>query len=106
MIQAGTLNERITFQQATETRNVLGEMVPVWSDIATVWARVEGVSAREYLSAGQMDVTITHKVTIRYRSELTQKMRVIWRGRTLEIVSLLEHDNRTRHELICTETQP
>jgi hypothetical protein len=30
-------------------------------------------------------------------------MRLQWRGRTLEIVSLLEHGNRTEHELLCQE---
>lgn len=105
MIQAGQLNERIVVQQAAETRNALGEMVPVWSTFATVWAKVEGVTAREYLAAGQMEVTISHRVTLRWLSGLTQKMRILWRGRTLEIISLLEHDRRSRHELICTETQ-
>jgi hypothetical protein len=31
-------------------------------------------------------------------------MRLLWRGRTLEIMSILEHDNRSVHELICQET--
>jgi hypothetical protein len=30
-------------------------------------------------------------------------MRFAWRGRTLEISSLLEHGNRTEHEAICME---
>jgi hypothetical protein len=30
-------------------------------------------------------------------------MRLRWRGRTLEITSLLEHGNRTEHELLCVE---
>jgi hypothetical protein len=28
----------------------------------------------------------------------------VWRGRTLEIISILEHENRSIHELICQET--
>jgi hypothetical protein len=32
-------------------------------------------------------------------------MRFAWRNRTLEIVSLLEHDNRRRHEAICAENR-
>jgi hypothetical protein len=30
-------------------------------------------------------------------------MRFAWRGRTLEIASLLEHGHRTEHEAICME---
>lgn len=103
MIRPGELNDRVTVQQAIETRNALGEMVPTWEVFAVRCAKVEGVSAREYLAAGQMDVSITHRVRMRFLTGLNQKMRLIYRGRTLEIVSLLEHDNRTVHELICQE---
>jgi SPP1 family predicted phage head-tail adaptor len=103
VIRPGELNERITIQQATESRNALGEMVPTWGSFAVRWAKVEGVSAREYLAGGQMDISITHKVRMRFLAGLNQKMRILYRGRTLEIISLLEHDNRTVHELICQE---
>lgn len=103
-MDAGRLRERVTVQQAAEGRNAIGETVLSWSTFAERWASVEGVSAREALTAGQNEISITHKVQMRYLAGLTQRMRILWRGRTLEIVSLLEHDNRSRHELICQET--
>lgn len=105
MINAGRLRERVTVQIASGTTNALGETVLTWANSTAVWASVEGVSAREALAAGQQDVTISHKVQLRYLPELTQNMRFAWRNRTLEIVSLLEHDNRSRHEAICQETR-
>lgn len=104
MIDAGKLRERVTVQIASGTTNTLGETVLAWADSTSVWASVEGVSARESLAAGQQEVSITHKVRLRFLSGLTQSMRFAWRGRTLEIVSLLEHGNRTEHEAICQET--
>ena len=103
MIRPGTLNDRITVQSCTMKTNSLGESVPTWTDYATVWASVEGVSAREYLTSGQQNVYVSHRVVSRWLSGMTQAMRIIWRGRTLEIISLLEHDTRTRHEAICNE---
>ena len=103
MIDAGKLRERVTVQIASGTTNALGETVLTWANSTAVWASVEGVSAREALAAGQQDVTITHKVQLRHLPGLTQNMRFAWRNRTLEIVSLLEHDNRSRHEAICQE---
>ena len=103
MIDAGRLRERVTVQQASTTRNSLGESMLAWADWQTVWASVEGVSAREALIAGQQEVNISHRVRIRYLAGLTQQMRFVWRGRTLEIVSLLEHGNRTEHEAVCVE---
>ena len=103
MIDAGKLRERITVQIASGTTNTLGETVLTWSNSTSVWASVEGVSAREALTAGQQDVSVSHKVRLRFLPGLTQQMRFAWQGRTLEIVSLLEHGNRTEHEAICTE---
>lgn len=102
-MDAGKLRERITVQLASESRNALGETVQTWGTYATVWASVEGVSSRESLFAGQQQIAISHRVLIRYLSGLTQSMRIEWRGRTLEIVSLLEHRNRSEHELLCQE---
>jgi SPP1 family predicted phage head-tail adaptor len=103
MIDAGKLRERITVQIASGTTNALGETVLAWSNSTSVWASVDGVSAREALTAGQQDVSVTHKVRLRFLPGLTQQMRFAWRSRTLEIVSLLEHGNRSEHEAICTE---
>ena len=104
MIQAGKLRERVTVQQATENRNRLGESISTWSTFSEVWASVQGVSAREFLLAGQQQVEISHRVKMRYLTGLTPQMRLSWRGRTLEIISILEHENRSVHELICQES--
>ncbi len=104
MIDPGKLRERVTVQIASGTTNALGETVLAWSDSSAVWASVEGVSAREALLAGQQETSVTHKVRLRYLPGLTQQMRFAWRSRTLEIVSLLEHGNRSEHEAICQET--
>jgi SPP1 family predicted phage head-tail adaptor len=105
MIDAGKLRDRITVQIASGTTNALGETVLAWSNSSAVWASVEGVSAREALLAGQQETSITHRLRLRYLPGLTQQMRFAWRGRTLEIVSLLEHGNRSEHEAICQEQQ-
>ena len=102
-LDLGKMRERVTVQQATERRNSLGETTLDWATYAERWASVEGVTAREALGAGQLEVSITHRVRLRYIDGLTQQMRLLWRGRTLEIVSLLEHNNRSEHELICQE---
>lgn len=106
MIRAGDLRERVTVQIASGTTNAFGETVLAWSNSSAVWASVEGVSARESLTAGQQETTISHRVRLRYLPGLTNKMRFAWRNRTLDIVSLLEHDNRSVHEAICQEQLP
>jgi SPP1 family predicted phage head-tail adaptor len=106
MIDPGKLRERVTVQIASGATNSLGETVLTWSNSSAVWASVEGVSAREALTAGQQETTVSHRVRIRYLPGLTQAMRFAWRNRTLDIVSLLEHGNRSQHEAICQEQVP
>jgi SPP1 family predicted phage head-tail adaptor len=106
MIDAGRLRDRITVQVASGATNTLGETVLSWSNSSAVWASVEGVTARESLGLGQPEISVTHRVKMRYLPGLTQNMRFSWRNRTLEIVSLLERGNRSEHEIICQETIP
>jgi SPP1 family predicted phage head-tail adaptor len=105
MIDPGKLRERVTVQIASGTTNALGETVLTWGDSSAVWASVEGVSAREALISGQQETTVSHRVRLRYLPGLTSQHRFSWRSRTLEIVSLLEHGNRSEHEAICQEQQ-
>jgi len=103
VIDPGRLRERVTIQQATETRNRMGETTQTWGTYAERWASVEGLSGREVLLSGQQQTEVTHRVRLRYVDGMTGQMRILWRGRVLEITSLLEHNNRTEHELLCVE---
>jgi len=103
MIDPGRLRERITIQAATETRNAIGEVVQSWATFAERWASVDGLSSREVLLQGQQRTEISHRVRLRYVDGFKSTMRILWRGRVLEITSLLEHGNRSEHEALCTE---
>jgi len=59
--------------------------------------------SREALNAQQAGLSVTHKVKLRQVAGLKSSDRLIWRGRTLEIVSVLEYEQFTVHELLCEE---
>lgn len=103
MIDPGRLRERVTVQQATETRNAIGESTQAWGTYAERWASVDGIAAREFLTSGQQQTEITHRVRMRYVDGMNGTMRILWRNRVLEIASCLEHANRSEHELLCVE---
>lgn len=102
-VYAGKLNERVTIQTPRETRTTLGESYLSWDDLATVWARVEGMNSREVLQAMQANAVVSHKIHIRYREGVNHEARVIWRGRHMEIASVVERQNRTMLELLVRE---
>lgn len=103
MIRPGEMRERVRVEQPTSTTNSLGEAVMSWSTFAERWAAINGVSAGEALEGGQQETRVTHRVRMRYLEGLTQQMRLIWRGRTLHIASLLEYANRSEHVMVCEE---
>ena len=105
MIKAGKLNQRVLVQAPAESRNALGETTLAWQDEATVWGSVDGLSSREVLQAMQANVIASHKIRIRFMPTMTPHHRVVWRGKNMEIASVVEKDNRTIHELLVREVQ-
>lgn len=102
-MQPGQLRERVDIQRAAETRNALGEVTQAWSTYASRYASVMTLRSREALNAQQQGLTVTHKVRLRHVDGLKSSDRIVWRNRTLEIVSVLEFEQFTVHELLCEE---
>lgn len=74
-----------------------------WSDIATVWARVEALKGEEYFAAAQMQNSVSHRVTMRYRADLTPTHRLVFEGRILDIEAVLPDERKSRLVIMCTE---
>ncbi len=105
-MEAGKLRHRIVIQQATEAQDGYGEPGLSWSTWATVYARVEPLSGREYFNspADQTLAEVTHRITIRYRDGITPTLRVVWKGQVFDIEAVIEVESRGRElHLICRE---
>lgn len=103
MIDPGKLRERVTIQKPVERRSSIGETTLTWEDFTERWASVESLSAREFLLQGQQRTEITHRVRLRRVEGFTSVMRIVWRDRTFEIISLIDQNNRSEHEVLCVE---
>lgn len=95
-MRAGTLRHRVTIQQATETQNSYGEIVQTWTTVATVWGAIEARGMRESFTASQQFATADHVITIRHRSDVTPKMRLVYGSRTFDIEGAVDPDGRKR----------
>jgi len=100
----GDLRERITFQESVKEDDGYGGSVVKWNDVVKVWAAVDPISSREFFYAQQTKVDITHRVKIRSRSEIDEKMRAIWGETILLIDSIL--DDGVWMEILCREEKP
>ena len=102
-MKIGLMRERVTIQAPIEQQNPFGEATIEYEVAAEVWASIAGVSTRDYFSAQQSGVLVTHRIFIRAYPGLTHQHRLIWRGRKLEITSILERENRSVYELLARE---
>ena len=108
-MQAGALKKRVTLQTRSPAVDSFGQQVTTWADAFTVWASIEPLSARELFAAQATQSTVSHKVTVRYRAEITNPvavaaMRVVYAGRQFNVQGALNIDESRRCiELLATE---
>ncbi|APC45957.1 hypothetical protein QHH_45 [Halomonas phage QHHSV-1] len=99
-MRAGQLRHRVTIQQPGQTQDPnTGEMITGWQDVATVWASVEPLSAREFIAAQAGQSEISARIKIRYREGIDATMRVQHRGRNYNIEGVLPDPESGRHYL-------
>jgi len=102
-LRSGELNRRITIQQRDSEQNTFGQQLLTWSDVLICWAGIEQMQGRELEMAQAINAETTHRVTIRYRAGITPAMRVLYQGRVLNVLSVLDID--TAHvalHLMCS----
>ena len=98
------MRHRITFQRPVKTDDSHKGHTVAWQDLMTVWASVEPLSGREYFAAHQIAAEVTHRVKVRYRQDITVKMRIKHLDRVLAIESIIDKEERHQTlEIFCRE---
>ncbi len=107
-MRAGELRHRVTIQRLVTGQDDYGQPLDAWQDVATVWAKVEDLTGREYFQAQQVPtVQVSSRVTIRWRSDVKPEMRVLASNRLLDIKAALDPDGKRRElQLMCLEVTP
>ncbi len=102
MITAGRLDQRITLQAATVTRDAVGGPMEAWADLVTLWANVRDLSGKAIHEAEQVGSSVTRRVTIRHRSGVTAALRVKFDdARVAKVAYVREVGRREFIELDC-----
>jgi SPP1 family predicted phage head-tail adaptor len=80
-----------------------------WVTLATVWANVRALGAREQLQSQAVGSDANYTVTVRYRADITPSMRLSWTtylgsAKTLQILGVQPLDGRREFlALTCGE---
>lgn len=97
MIGAGDLDQRVTFQRRAETADGIGGTTQAWANLAivpTVWAKVTPRLGRESMQEGRMNASLMATFTVRYRSDVTELDRILWRGEAWNIRRIMRKSQR------------
>lgn len=98
-MKAGLLDRRVVIQQATNTQDAHGQMVPSWSTWKTVWASLNPIRGAEQFEANRLTQKVDFKMRMRYISGLTHDMRVSYSGSYYDIVSINEISRKEGYEV-------
>lgn len=88
----GKLDERITLQKHSLVSDGAGGNTKTWADYAsvpTVWAMVDAKSGSEGFGEGRTNATGLYVFTIRQRSDVDERDRIVWRSENYNIRAVL-----------------
>ena len=95
-IRRGQMDRQITFiQKEFDTAVTNEDPIAGWDLIATnptVWAKVEQKAGRELVVADQIQSIINTTFIIDWRSDVTEKNRVVLDSKVFNIISVSEHE--------------
>jgi len=105
VIESGNLRHYVSIQNPTGTRDTFGEPIISWSTYHKAWASIEPLKGWEYYESKQVNAEVSSKITMRYKSGINPKMRVVWGNHTYRILSMINEDERNEKlELMVEET--
>lgn len=88
-MQAGSLNRRVTLQQPAAGFDELGQPIPGWTDVATLWADIRMKSGLESIKASAPVSVVQASIRVRYSAGITAGMRVVHNLVAYEIKAVL-----------------
>lgn len=101
----GSLRERLVLEAPVESDDGAGGVVRGFEDVATLWAEVVPVSARDAVTADRALWRVTHRIRIRMRDDVNTRHRLRLGARILRIVALREGDVPRRYLVIEAEEE-
>lgn len=91
-VQIGKLDRKITFQEPVYENNDHNEdKIIDWDNVVSVWAKTEQKQGSEVVDADRVTYYETTIFTIRHRTDLNVRMRIIFQSVPYRIFSIAEH---------------
>lgn len=103
----GRLRHRVLLQRPVRNDDEGGAATISWEDIAIVSAAIEAMSGSERELSDGLAARTSHRVTLRYRADVSPDARLVAGARIFEIRAALDVDGRKRWlQCHCEELLP
>jgi SPP1 family predicted phage head-tail adaptor len=84
-LNPGDFRHRVQIQRLATSEDTSNAIQEAWLPLATVWAAVEPMSAREQVEAQSMQSAVSVRIRIRPLAGVDAACRVIFRGQTYNV---------------------
>lgn len=107
-MNAGDMDRRITIEHPVIVQDEYGGETKQWQDVASypeVWAKKEDLNGRELFQAQQINSEVSTRFTLRYRSDLDARMRLLCDDALYSVKAVMEGEGRRRWTiLLCARS--
>lgn len=101
-MNAGDLNNLVTIQSPQAGQDAIGQPLSGWSTFARVWADVRQYNGLEMIKAGAAVSVAKASIRIRYRTDVTNGMRVLVGETPYEVEAVIpDVAKRQFTDLVC-----
>jgi SPP1 family predicted phage head-tail adaptor len=99
-LDPGQLSSRLDLEIRSDAGDGQGGIVPSFSPVTSLWARIEPVSVSEEERADAEVFIVTHRIWIRFREDIAAEMR-FRKGARVFTVRAFHDPDETRRYLVC-----
>lgn len=100
------MNRRICIETFTTDKDTFGQPLKTWTELKSVWADIRPLGSTERFEASQVNRQVTVKMRIYHRTDITERMRILYDGDYYDIQGIKEIGFREGLELLCGLWKP
>ena len=100
----GDLRTRLGIYEAVELSDAFGGSATSWPFWGACWGDIKTLSTQEFPANGRVEISLTYKITIRFRENFPERARIMHGDTLLRVITASDPDGRReRLHLMCEE---
>ncbi len=92
----GELRHRVRLETPLRSPDGAGGVTETWTLLDEVWAGIRPLGGFETVEADGLKARVTHRITVRHRTDVTAEMRFVLGSRRFHIHAVVDPDERKR----------